>query len=142
MGRVKIQLPDRTDFSCTLPVRITDINYGSHLGNDAFLGLLHEARLQWLAQYGWTELDLNGTGLIMIDIAIRFKSEASHGHRLQIQFALADWTECGFTIVYLATNLDTGKEFARAQTGMLFFDYTNRKLMGTPAGFREKVCPV
>lgn len=48
MPRVKVALPVSFPFTTQLPVRITDINYGAHLGNDALLGLLHEARIHFL----------------------------------------------------------------------------------------------
>ena len=55
MTRIKIELPETYLFSTEIPVRITDLNYGNHLGNDAILSLLHEARVRFLAYYGWTE---------------------------------------------------------------------------------------
>ena len=140
MPRVKIELPAHWLFSHDLPVRITDINYGQHLGNDSFLSLIQEARVRWLHQFGWTELKISGTtGLIMVDLAVRFKAEAVFGDTLRIQIGAADWTDLGFDLVYLATNAATGKEVARAQTGMMFFDYATRRLANTPADFRATV---
>jgi len=49
MARSRIDLPDSFPFGIDIPVRITDINYGGHLGNDAVLGLVHEARIAFLA---------------------------------------------------------------------------------------------
>ena len=54
MARIKIAVPPQFTFSTQIPVRITDINYGGHLGNDALLALLHEARVQFLRRYGYT----------------------------------------------------------------------------------------
>jgi acyl-CoA thioester hydrolase len=45
MPRVKIELPESWTFRTDIPIRITDINYGNHMGNDSFLGILHEARM-------------------------------------------------------------------------------------------------
>jgi len=138
MTRVKIDVPDHWSFSTEIPVRITDINYGNHMGNDAFLGILHEARLRWLKQFGWTELVFPPVGLIMIDIAVRFKTEAHHGDVLTISLTPVDWTKLGFDLVYLAINSATGTEVARAQTGFVFFDYDKKKLAALPETFREK----
>ena len=33
MGRVKLELPETFSFSTELTVRVTDLNYGGHLGN-------------------------------------------------------------------------------------------------------------
>ena len=46
MARIKLEMPEQFMGSFQVPVRITDINYGNHLGNDAFVSILHEARMQ------------------------------------------------------------------------------------------------
>jgi len=33
-------------------VQLTDTNYGNHVGHDTVMGLLHEARVQWLMSVG------------------------------------------------------------------------------------------
>lgn len=139
MARVKIELPSTWAFHIDIPVRITDINYGNHLGNDSFLSILHEARMRWIHQHGWTELNIEKTGLIMVDMAVRFKSEAVFGDTLRVHLTPVDWTQLGFDLVYLATNATTGAEVARAQSGMIFFDYTTRRLTSMPPVFREKM---
>ena len=48
MARIKIELPDNFPFTTSIPVRITDINYGGHVGNDTVLSIIHEARMQFL----------------------------------------------------------------------------------------------
>ena len=140
MARVKIELPATWTFTTEIPIRITDINYGNHMGNDAFLGILHEARMRWLRQFGWTELVFEPVGLIMVDIAVRFKTEARYGDVLTVSLAPTDWTKLGFDLLYLATNA-AGQEVARAQTGMIFFDYARKKLTPAPPDFRITVSP-
>ena len=46
MARVKLQLPDTFLYSTDLRVRIGDINHASHVGNDAILKFLNEARVR------------------------------------------------------------------------------------------------
>lgn len=48
MARISIDLPSTFTFSATIPVRITDLNYGGHVGNDTILSIIHEARVQYL----------------------------------------------------------------------------------------------
>jgi acyl-CoA thioesterase FadM len=139
MSRVKIDFPSAWSFTTEIPIRITDINYGNHMGNDAFLGILHEARMRWLKQYGWTELVFDRVGLIMVDIAVRLKSQAMYGDILKVSLAAVEPTRLGFELIYLAANAATGIEVARAQTGMIFFDYAKNKLTPMPTEFREKV---
>ncbi|HEX8659636.1 MAG TPA: thioesterase family protein, partial [Hymenobacter sp.] len=74
MARVKVALPDTFSFTTELPVRITDLNYGGHLGNDALLGILHEARVHFLRSVGVpNDYDpVTKLGLIMVDVAVEY----------------------------------------------------------------------
>ena len=65
MARIKIDLPEKFSFTTSIPVRITDINYGDHVGNDTILSLLHEARVQFLKTFGYKEMEFEGVGMIM-----------------------------------------------------------------------------
>ena len=134
MARVKVALPDTFSFTTEIPVRITDLNYGGHLGNDALLGLLHEARVHFLRSIGVpNDYDVvTKLGLIMVDVAVEYKGEAFHGDVLRVQMAGTDPSKYGFDVVYHVHN-QAGKEIARAKTGMLCFDYNTHKLRLLPA---------
>lgn len=139
MARVKIALPPAFLFAATVPVRITDLNYGGHLGNDALLGILHEARVQLLAYLGTQEVDAaTQLGFIMADVAVEYKAEAFYGDLLHIGLGVADLSKYGFDLVYHVKNQD-GKEVARAKTGMLAFDYNTRKLRALPPGLAARL---
>ena len=138
MPSVKIELPDDWAFRTELPVRITDINYSGHVGNDALLALVQEARVRWLRQFGWTEQLDGQIGLIMVDVEVRFKAELHYGDTLVVQLAPVKWTRLGFDLVYLLARPD-GAEIARARSGFVFFDYAVRRMAPPPAGFRERV---
>ena len=139
MARVKIALPATFLFTAQLPVRITDLNYGAHLGNDALLRLLHEARVQLLAHLGTAEVDhATKLGFIMADVAVEYKAEAFYGDILAIEIGAADLNKYGFDLVYLVKN-QTGREVARAKTGMLCFDYNTRKMRLMPAELAAQV---
>jgi acyl-CoA thioesterase FadM len=73
MSRTKVDLPKDFSFQTIIPIRITDVNYGGHVGNDTVLTLLHEARMQFLKHHGFSEMDFGGAGLIMSDVIIEFK---------------------------------------------------------------------
>ena len=138
MARIKVAIPTHTHFEASIPVRVTDLNYGNHLGNDALLSILHEARMQLLGHFGWSELSLAGASMIMADVAIEYKGEGFYGDILQIKLAFDDINKYGFDITYHVIN-QNGKEVARAKTGMLCFDYQNRKLMALPTEVKEKI---
>ena len=140
MSRVKIVLPDSFHFSTTIPVRITDINYGNHLGNDAVLSFIHEARVQFLKSYDLQELKFFGAGLIMSDAAIEFKNEAFYGDQLKIYVAASDASRIGFNLYYkiVVGSEENEKNIAFAKTGMICYDYNLKKVVPLPAS-AEKI---
>ena len=141
MERIKINLPETFSFSTTMPVRITDLNYGGHVGNDAFLSLLHEARMQFLHQYGYNEMNVEGVGLIMSDVGIEYKKELAYGDVVKISVAATGFDRLGFDLFYLLELIDGDKTIiaGKAKTGMLCFDYATKKKAGVPAKFQLAV---
>ncbi|MBN4049594.1 thioesterase family protein [Bacteroidales bacterium AH-315-N07] len=139
MGRIKIELPAQFHFSTEIAVRIDDINYGGHLGNDSVLSIIHEARMQFLAHFGFKENDIGGVGLIMADTAIVYKSESFHGDILKVDVATGEFSKVGFDIFYRITNIKNDREVARAKTGMVCFDYEDKKIKPVPEEFRMSV---
>ena len=137
MTRVRLSLPKQFQFSTEIPVRITDINYGGHLGNDSVLSLLHEARVRFLKEHGFNEGDIDGPGLLIIDSTIVYKSQAFHGDILQIDISVSDLERHGCSFTYRIVQKVTGKEVARAKTGMVFYDYKRRKIASIPERFRK-----
>lgn len=137
MPRAVIHLPDRFVFTTTLRVRIGDINYGNHLGNDSLLLLLQEARLRFLQQYGFTEKDVGGCGIIMADAVIIYKSQSFYGDRLQFEITAADFSSRACDLIYHVTREETGQEIARAKTRIAFFDYQAQKTTVVPTVFRR-----
>lgn len=136
MRRMKLQVPDTFTFTTRIPVRITDINYGGHLGNDSVLTIIHEARMQFLTSLGLSELDMKGVGLIMSDAAIEFKNEAFFGDVLTIHVTAADFTRISFDLFYKLVKEDD-TEIARARTGMVCFDYSAKKVAALPVEARS-----
>ena len=139
MARIKIEIPDKFIFQTEIPVRITDINFGGHLGNDSLLSIIHEARVRFLKRLSYSEVDLEGNGIIMTDAAIQYKSESFYGDNLLIEIAVSDFSKIGCDIVYRITNTDSGKEIALAKTGIVFFDYKNKKVVPVPEKFKTKI---
>ena len=141
MARIKLDLPADFPFAAELRVRITDINYGGHMGNDSLLGLLHEARVRFLAHFGLKELDIFGLGLIMADSVIVYKSEAFPGETLVVAIALADFNKYGCDFLYRVTEKVSGREVAQAKTGIVFFDYARRAIQKIPQPFLDLFPP-
>lgn len=141
MERIKVSLPDNYAFSTIIFIRITDINYGGHAGNEVFLSLANEARLQFLNFHGYSELNFAGTGLIMADAAIEFKRELFYGNEVKILVAATGFDRLGFDIVYLMEVKQDQRWLtaAKVKTGMLCYNYTAKKTVPVPAEAVEKL---
>lgn len=139
MGRIKLNMPEDFFYSTEVRVRITDINYGNHVGNDAFVGIIHEARMQWLKENGFTELDINGTGLIMSDLAVEFKQESFYGDTILVRLGVADAGRVNFDLYYelSATRNNETILLANAKTAMVAYDYTAKKVAMLPAELQK-----
>ncbi len=134
MARIKIQLPDHFSFSCSIPIRITDMNYGGHAGNDTVLSIVHEARMQFLQSFGYTEMQFGEVGMIMADAAIEFKSELFYGDIVMASVAAGEFSKIGFELVYRLDKETNGKKIlvAIAKTGMICYDYEKKKIASVP----------
>ena len=137
MQRIRIQLPASFSYSTQIAIRITDLNYGGHVGNDTILSLIQEARVQFLSKLGYTEMKLDNVSLIMSDAALEFKSELFYGDVITAFVAAGDFSRGGFSFYYKLIN---GKEevVALAKTGMVCFDYDTRKVVSLPEAVRIK----
>lgn len=141
MARVELNLPSHFPFSTELTVRITDVNYAGHMGNDKVVSLMHEARYRFMAHHGLQELNVEGLGVIIADNVIVYKSEAFANEVLVMEVAVADFNKYGCDFVYRLTEKTSGREVARAKTGVVFFDYQKRAVQAVPESFRRRFAP-
>ena len=119
MARIELRLPQSLPFTTEIDVRVTDMNYGSHLGNDAMLSLIHEARWRFFRSNGMTEGDVCGARLVLADAAIVYKKEAFAGDRLRFEVGVFD--------VALV---------AEAKTGLVFLDPASGRPIAVPDRIR------
>jgi acyl-CoA thioester hydrolase len=141
MARVKIDLPDSFSFSTGFAVRITDLNYGAHVGNDKVLSFVHEARVRYLRSLGFSELDLAGVGLIMADAALIFKTEMYYGDELLVSIAAVEFSRVGFDLIYRIEK-KTGEQtqtVAVVKTAMICYDYGLKKVVPLPEAAKVKL---
>jgi acyl-CoA thioesterase FadM len=138
MARIRIDLPEHFPFITSLPVRITDLNYGGHVGNDKVLSLIHEARVQYLRQLGYSEFAFAGAGLIMADAGIEFKNELFYGDTVIVSVASANYSKVSFDLFYKLEKV-SGKStpaktirVATAKTTMACYDYSNKRIISIP----------
>jgi acyl-CoA thioester hydrolase len=141
MARIKIELPANFSFITNIPVRITDLNYGGHVGNDTILSIIHEARVQFLKHFGFEELNAAGAGLIMNDAAIEFKNELFYGNIIKASVTAGEFSKVGFDIFYKLEKENGGKVslVSAAKTGMVCYNYDLKKIMAVPEELKLKL---
>jgi acyl-CoA thioester hydrolase len=141
MSRLHIDLPETFSFETDLTVRVTDLNYGDHVGNDTILSYMHEIRIRFYRSVGLkNELNFEGDiGQIISDAAIIYKSESFLGDILIGKLAVTGFNKYGFDVLYLIVNKETGKEVARGKTGVVCFDYAKRKVASIPQSLLKKI---
>ena len=141
MARLRLDLPDSFVFSAELPVRVSDLNYGGHLGNDSVVTLMQEARVMFYRSLGFdSEIRIEDTvGQIVADVMVEYRSESFLGDILVIEIAAADLSRYSFSLFYRITNKSTGKEAARGKTGIVCFDYAARKVAEVPKALAAKL---
>jgi acyl-CoA thioesterase FadM len=139
MSRVKIEEPEKYIFTANIKTRITDLNYGGHVGNDRIFAFMHDARVQFFKSLGYeNEMNFDGLGNIQTDAAITYKAEVFAHEDIEIDIGIKDINKYGCDFVYKFKKSD-GSLAALGKTGMIFFDYKTRKIATMPQSFLEKM---
>jgi len=91
--------------------------------------------MQFLKQYGYTELEFGGTSLIMSDVGIEFKNELFYGDTIITSVAATDFSKVSFDLYYKLEKQQAEKTqlIATAKTGMICYDYNLKKITSVPA---------
>jgi acyl-CoA thioesterase FadM len=137
MARVQVDEPDEVLYSHELRVRITDINYGNHLGHDTLVSMLHDARAAFFRDSGIEEWDTDGCALIVVDLAVSYRAEACFGQELRVEIGAGEVGSRGCELLYRVTDLDSGTVVALAKTGVVFVDPSSHQVVRIPALFRQ-----
>ena len=135
MARITLTLPDTFAYFTELSVRIQDINYGNHVGNDAFVSLLHEARIRYFNYLGYSETDIEGCAIVISDLAVVYKAQARHKDRLKIEMSAGEFNKYGCDIYYRVTRMPDKALILEAKTGIVFFNYLENKVTRMPEKF-------
>jgi len=136
--RIQLEFPEAVVFSHQCNLRISDINYGQHLGHDTLITLMHEARCSWLAEVNLSELSIDGgdVGWVVAELAVNYKVEAFYPDQLTIELAVGDVGSKSLEIYHRVVRGD-GQTVAVAKTGMVFFDYMKHRSAAIPEAFRK-----
>lgn len=109
-------------FQTTISVLVQHINYGNHLGHDALVSLLHEARVRAFAAKGKDE-----RCLLVKTLHVEYIKEAFLHDELTFTITGENEGPCSARLTYSVHRDD--KLIATAYTQLVFFDYTRKKII-------------
>jgi len=137
MARVELVLPEQFYFSTTLTVRFTDLNVGSHVGNDQMIALLSEARSRFLFHFGIENWQDEGLNLLITDLMATYKQSAFGHDILQFDVGVMDFNKYGGDIIFRVTRPATDDLIVLAKTGFVLIDSVTSKIAHLPDKFRN-----
>lgn len=127
-------------FEADIPVLVSHLNYGNHLGYDSILSIVQEARMRWLKQYNMGEMTIDeNIGYLVIDVSLIYKSEAFHGDTLNVQLYPENVKSKSFNLKYKITNQTTGATVALVNTRHIFYNFLMKKIVRSPESFNDLI---
>jgi len=141
MTRVQVDIPDGClTFRTPMTVRTSDLNYANHLGNDAVVSLLSEARARFFDHLGTGERPPADDGrplLTMVtDLALRYLAEGHRWDALEVAAGLADPNRYGGDIYFRMSRPADGVVLAEAKIGFVCVDPAAGKVAPMPTALR------
>ncbi len=139
MPRVRNEVQKEYEFKCKIEVRMNDINMGGHVGNTQMIAITHDARIKLYKELGISELDLGDgkTGMVVADIAANFKAEVFLDDEVIVRSHIGEIGNTGFRLFH---NVESnGITAALIETGIVAFNFKERKAAGLPQAFEERL---
>lgn len=137
MPRIRIERQTVYPHEATISIRVSDLNYGAHLGYDRVLTLAHEIRVRLFSSWGVTELNLGDarTGIVASDAGANYVGEGFAGDRLSVGTRALEIGPVTFRLAHRFIHAGTGAPLAFAEIGFVAFDYQRRAPGRLPEAF-------
>ncbi|MBU1055894.1 MAG: acyl-CoA thioesterase [Proteobacteria bacterium] len=128
-----------TEFKFLIPlkVRIDDLNYGNHVGYQMHFVYFQQARVAYLNQFGFSEFDISGYGMIISEANCKYKKELFFGDDIIIGCKVSELKSKMFIMDYLITKADQVCAFGF--TYNMCFEFNNKKVVKLPQEFIDKI---
>jgi acyl-CoA thioester hydrolase len=135
VARIKLEEQPVYEFRYDLQVQVGHLNYAGHLGHDAVVRIVHEARVHLFHALGASELNLGDdrTGIIMGDLAATYSSEGYLFDELHVDSHIGEIGRSNFRIFHRL--MKAGTLIALVETGLIAYDYTSRAIVPIPIAF-------
>ena len=122
-----------------IEVRVGDVNYGGHMGNDRALLVFHDARIAFLESLGFNEKNIGGPAIIMRDAHVNFRKEVFLHDVLTVDVGIDEVTTSSFNMTYTVKRESDGAVVFLGSTGLVAFDYETRKVVKLPEVFIQRI---
>jgi acyl-CoA thioester hydrolase len=124
-------------FHRALTVRVNDLNYGNHVGHQNFFSYFQEARVAYLDQFGYSEMDMGGCGMIMAEAGCKYKQALFLNDKVRVACAVVALKSKRFTMAYRIERDHI--VCAEGFTVNLGFDYQSNKVVRLPEEFIQRI---
>lgn len=124
-------------FVHSMTVRVNDLNYANHVGYQHYLTYFQEARLAYLNHLGFSELDIDGCGMMIAEAVCRYKRELFLNDAIEVGCRVSLLRSKGFRVEYAIAR--DGLLCAEGHTDCLCYDGGAKKVVKLPEVFRNAV---
>ena len=131
-------------FSTNISIQVNHLNYGNHLGHDALLSVLQEARLRWLKTIDPLSSEINianDVGLLVKEVNLSYHSPGHHGDILDITFHLEKLKRTAFSLHHEVFNQTTDFLLGNGTIVFVCFDYKAKGIAAIPPKLIEALNP-
>jgi acyl-CoA thioester hydrolase len=135
MSRVILREQEKYEFTYKLAIQIGHLNYAGHVGHDAVIAIVWEARVHLFRVLGLAELDLGDgqTGIIMKDLTVTFKEEAFLFEEVTIESHVGEVAGSRFRVFNRISKAD--RLIALVEIGFSTFNYNLHRAVPIPRTF-------
>jgi acyl-CoA thioesterase FadM len=119
-------------------VRVSDLNYGQHVGIAEMHRLAHQARISFLSSLGYTERDIGGVGFLAVESHIELLSESVLGDLLRFQVKIEIFSKAQFKSRVSIVDPQTGKAVASVEDRLVCYDFMRKRPAAVPEEFAAR----
>ncbi|EKR73021.1 acyl-CoA thioesterase [Leptospira noguchii] len=137
MTDIQIEFPEKYHFSTELSIRKTDLALDIHVSFASILDLVMEAHLQFFQYLGFSVTDIYGKSIIFANARILYQGELLYKDQVKIDVVLDNLEEKSFDLTFRLSKDQRKEKVALIKIRVLFFDYSVRRVVSVPEGFRK-----
>ncbi|PJZ53221.1 acyl-CoA thioesterase [Leptospira adleri] len=138
MTDIQIEFPATYHFSTELSIRKTDLALDIHVSFASILDLVMEAHLQFFQYLGFSVTDIYGKSIIFANAGILYQGELLYNDQVKIDVVLENLGEKSFDLYFRISKDQRREKVSLIKIRVLFFDYSIRRVVPVPDGFRKK----